>query len=146
MREEQHLTPLIRGGGQEYGMRSGTLSAPLVAGFSAAFTAALQDDYDGLASFQKWIEAGLPEAVVYGNMVPRAANTLCLGMPGVPLDVQLMAFDLQGIAVGAGAACSSGTMKPSHVLVAMGVGPEEARCALRVSMGWNTQFTDIEAL
>lgn len=145
MREEVALTPLIRGGGQEYGLRSGTLSAALVAGFKAAFVAALDEEITFIALLRQRIETQLPEAKVYGNTVPRIPGTVCLGMPGVPLDLQLMAFDLKGIAVGAGSACSSGTMKPSHVLVAMGVNPEAAQCALRVSMGWNTQSSDVDA-
>ncbi len=145
MREETHLNPLIRGGGQEYGMRSGTLSAPLAAGFGMALRASLKDDLTALATFQQQIEENLPDAIIYGKQAPRVANTVCLGMPGVPIELQLMAFDLKGIAVGAGAACSSGTMKPSHVLVAMGCSQQEAQSALRVSMGWNTKGSDIDA-
>ncbi len=144
MREDLHVAPLIRGGGQEYGMRAGTLSAPLVMGFAAAVKESLQDDLTPLQRLQQRIENALPDAVVYGKNTPRAPHVVCLGMPGVSADLQLMAFDLKGIAVSAGAACSSGTMKFSHVLKAMGVPEEEARCAIRVSMGWKTQEQDID--
>jgi len=144
MKAEMHIPPLIRGGGQEYGMRAGTLSPSLVAGFAAALKESLKDDHKHLRGFQQKIEDSLPEAFIYGKGSPRAPQVVCLGMPGVPADLQLMAFDLKGIAVSAGAACSSGTMKTSHVLRAMGVSDEEARSAIRVSMGWKTQEQEID--
>lgn len=145
MKENLYLTPLIRGGGQEYGMRAGTLSAPLIMGFSAAVREAIQEDTSPLQKFQQKIEISLLEAKVYGKGSPRLSHVVCLGMPHVLAELQLMAFDLKGIAISAGAACSSGTMKISHVLRAMGVSEDDARCAIRVSMGWNTQSADIEA-
>jgi cysteine desulfurase len=144
MREEYHLIPMVRGGGQEYGMRSGTLPAQLITGFVAAFQQALKEDHSNLLSYQRKIEDTLVEACVYGKESPRTPHTVCLGMPGVSAEVQLMAFDLKGIAVSAGAACSSGTMKTSHVLKAMDIPEVEARCAIRVSMGWKTQEHEID--
>ncbi|HUX80390.1 MAG TPA: cysteine desulfurase family protein [Alphaproteobacteria bacterium] len=148
LKPDVQLKPLIPGGGQEYGMRSGTLSAPLTLGFAAALTEALRDESfmtKQLWTFQQKIEAALPEAIVYGKKDSRVSNVLSLGMPGVTAEIQLMALDLNGIAVSAGAACSSGKMKTSHVLAAMGVCPEEAQCAIRVSMGWKTQEDEVDA-
>lgn len=148
LKEDMHLKPLIQGGGQEYGMRSGTLSAPLILGFSAALKEALnetQDSSQQLQEFQAKIEAALTDAIVYGMKSPRAFHISCLGMPGVLSELQLMAFDLEGIAVSAGSACSSGKMKESRVLSAMGIAPQDARCAIRISMGWKTQEQEVEA-
>jgi cysteine desulfurase len=148
LKEDFQLSPLIRGAGQEYGMRAGTLSAPLILGFSAALKEALQEEEESshlLRGFQERIEKALPEAIIYGKDSPRASHVVCISMPGVLSHLQLMAFDLQGIALSAGTACSSGTIKGSHVLAAMGVQTSEAQCAIRVSMGWNTQEHEISA-
>jgi cysteine desulfurase len=147
LKQDLHLTPLIQGGGQEYGMRSGTLSSPLVLGFSAALKDAigeLQTSSQRLRGFQQKIETSLNQGIVYGKESPRASHVTCLGMPSVPFHLQFMAFDLKGIAVSAGAACSSGTMKESRVLSAMGIDLSEAQCALRLSMGWKTQEKDVD--
>lgn len=147
LKEGVHLPPLFPGGGQEYGMRSGTLSTPLVLGFAAAVKEALNErliSSNRLKILQKKIEDQLPQAIVYGKKSPRVSHVSCLGMPTVPASLQLMAFDLKGIAVGTGAACSSGTMKESHVLQAMGISPTETQCAIRLSMGWNTQDDEID--
>jgi len=138
------LNPLIRGGGQEYGMRAGTLSAPLTVGFAAAVKEALKDSSVQLQRWQQKIETSLSAAVIYGKKASRVSHVICLGMPGVSAEIQLMAFDLKGIAISAGAACSSGTMKASHVLTAMGLSEKEARCAIRVSMGWKTHEEEID--
>lgn len=148
LKQDLQLTPLIRGGGQEYGMRSGTLSAPLILGFAAALKEAVQQQEGSsyrLQSFQEKIEKALPQAIVYGKKSPRVPHVLCLGMSSVPSHLQLISFDLKGVAVSAGAACSSGKMKESHVLAAMGVQQSEAQCAIRISMGWSTQESDIDA-
>ncbi|OJW46270.1 MAG: hypothetical protein BGO67_08620 [Alphaproteobacteria bacterium 41-28] len=148
LKSDVHLKPLIPGGGQEYGMRSGTLSASLILGFAAALHEALKEEprvSKRLHKFQQKIEGALPEAIVYGKKGSRVGHVLSLGMPGVPAELQLIAFDLNKIAVSAGSACSSGKMKNSHVLTAMGVSPEEAQCAIRVSMGWKTQEDEVDA-
>jgi cysteine desulfurase len=85
-------------------------------------------------------------ATVFGADAERLPNTSCLTMPGVSSETQVMAFDLDGIAISAGAACSSGKVGPSHVLAAMGAPPELAASAIRVSLGWNTREDDIELL
>lgn len=145
LKEDLHLQPLICGGGQEYGMRSGTLPTALILGFEAALSESLEEDSRHLQTFQKKIEVALPEAHVYGKDSPRTSHVVCLGMPGVPADFQLISFDLKEIAVSAGSACSSGKMKESHVLGAMGVPPREAQCAIRVSMGWKTEEGEVSA-
>jgi cysteine desulfurase len=147
LKEDVHLKPLIPGGGQEYGMRSGTLSAPLILGFAAALREALAEEPIVSKRFQKFqrkIEDALPKAIAYGEKDFRVSHVLCLGMPGVSAELQLMAFDIKGIAISAGSACSSGKMKSSHVLAAMGVSLEEAHCAIRVSMGWKTQEDEVD--
>lgn len=148
LKENLQPNPLIRGAGQEYGMRSGTLSASLILGFSAALRETLQEEKESchrLRGFQEKIEKALPEAIIYGKEAPRASHVLCISMTGVPSHLQLMAFDLRGIAVSTGAACSSGAMKGSHVLAAMGVPLSDAQGAIRVSMGWNTQEHEVDA-
>lgn len=147
LKEDLHLNPLIQGGGQEYGMRSGTLSAPLIVGFAEALEEALQERESSskrLQAFQEKIESSLTKAVIYGKKSPRVSHVVCIGMPSVPSDLQLMALDLKGVAVSTGAACSSGVMKGSHVLAAMGVQQSDAQCAIRVTMGWNTQEPEID--
>lgn len=147
IKEGIQLQPVIRGGGQEYGMRSGTLSAPLVLGFAAALTEAVHDLPNvsrHLHQFQQKIETSLSEGIVYGKKSPRVSHVVSIGMPGVSGELQLMAFDLKGIAVSVGSACSSGKTKESHVLKAMGVSPEAAKSAIRVSFGWQTQELEID--
>lgn len=140
------------GGGQESGRRAGTENIAGIAGFAAAAEAARRDldGYRRLGALRDDLEARLhaiaPEAPVYGQAVTRLANTTCIGMPGIAAETQVMALDLAGIAVSAGAACSSGKVRPSHVLTAMGVDPQSAREAIRISLGWNSQVADIDRL
>lgn len=144
-KKDLQLNPLIQGGGQEFGMRSGTLSAPLIAAFGAGLNEAIGSTNDFLREFQTKIEKALPEAIIYGQKSPRVSHVVCLGMPDVSAELQLMAFDLRNIAVSAGAACSSGKMKESHVLTAMGIASKDAKSAIRVSMGWKTQKNEVDA-
>jgi cysteine desulfurase len=95
---------------------------------------------------ERRIRAIAPDAVVYGNEGARLPNTLCVAMPGVASATQVMALDLAGVMVSAGAACSSGKVKRSHVLEAMGVPAHEADCAIRISLGWSTTEADIDQL
>ncbi|HYD98123.1 MAG TPA: cysteine desulfurase family protein [Alphaproteobacteria bacterium] len=142
--------PLLRGGGQERRRRAGTEAVAAIAGFGAAAAAAARDiaDMPRLAALRDGIEARLralcPGLPVFGAEAPRLANTSCLAMPGVAATVQLMHFDLAGIAVSAGAACSSGKVAASRVLTAMGVDPARAGEAVRVSLGWATQAADLD--
>jgi cysteine desulfurase len=143
--------PLIRGGGQERGMRAGTENVPGIAAFGAAAAAV----HDGFASeagrmrvLRDKLEAGLqaisPKAVIFGSGADRLPNTTLFAVEGLKAETAVIAFDLEGIAVSSGAACSSGKVQPSHVLAAMGVSPALLRGAVRVSLGWTTTETDIE--
>lgn len=133
-----HVSPLIAGGGQERGRRGGTEALPAIAGFGAAIAA----PYDAarIAALRDAIEAGLrdiaPEAVIAGQGAPRLPNTSLIILPGAPAETQVIALDLAGIRVSAGAACSSGKVARSHVLEAMGFG-DLAGCGIRVSLPWN---------
>jgi cysteine desulfurase len=147
-----HLAnPLIRGGGQERGLRGGTENVAGIAGFGAASAAippCLGVDVANMAALQRRLEAGLravtPDAVVFGEKAERLPNTTCFSHPGLRAETALIAFDLEGVAVSSGAACSSGKVKASHVLAAMGVEPALARGAIRVSTGHSTTDADLE--
>ena len=137
-----------RGGGQESNRRAGTENVAGIAGFGAAAEAG-SDGLD-VATLRDRLEVELlkiaPQAMVYGASVPRLPNTTCISMPGVRAETQVMALDLAGVCVSAGAACSSGKVSRSAVLTAMGVEPSEAETALRISCGWNTVSEDIDCL
>jgi len=144
------LFPLVRGGGQEKRQRAGTENVAGIAAFGAAAAEVLRDLglWGAVQDLRDRLEARMlaaaPNAVVFGGGAPRLPNTLCVGLPGVPAETQLMAYDLAGIAVSSGAACSSGTVKVSHVLAAMGVPDDLARTAIRVSLGWTSTAADID--
>lgn len=145
-RDAPFAGPLIGGGGQELGRRGGTLPVALVAGFAAAARAEQNDDLAALAALRDAAEQAAVGrgAVVCGDTRRRLANTACLALPGVPAATQVMALDLEGIAVSAGSACSSGKVRTSHVLEAMGLGPLAGQ-AIRVSLPWNATQADIAA-
>jgi cysteine desulfurase len=131
-------TPLWRGGGQEQGLRPGTENVAAIAGFGAAAEAAQADLCDA-ATQAAWRDAAAARlqaagARIIGEAVPRLPNTLCLAVPGWPSERQVMWLDLGGVQVSAGAACSSGKVRPSPVLEAMGEGAL-APSALRASGG-----------
>ncbi|MFN4210459.1 MAG: cysteine desulfurase family protein [Devosia sp.] len=136
---------LIPGGGQEQGRRGGTEAAALIAAFGAA-ASAIADRYAAanVPALIARLEAGLPgDAVVFGG--ERLGNVVNFAVPGVKNATAMMGLDLMGLSVSSGSACSSGKVGPSHVLAAMGVAPELAECALRVSLGWNSTSDDIDA-
>jgi cysteine desulfurase len=143
------LPPLMRGGGQERGRRGGTPPLPAIAGLAAAAVAAVADlpHQPHLAALRDRIEAAATAAgaVALGAAAPRLANTTCLALPGVRADTQVIALDLAGFQVSAGAACSSGKVAASHVLAAMGLGAL-AGCAVRVSLPWNATVEDADRL
>jgi cysteine desulfurase len=150
VRRDLPLQPLLRGGGQELGRRAGTENLAAIAGFAAALQAAYTEQAR-ISELRVWLDAMEIElkalgSVVYGENAARLPNTSCLSMPGIGGEVQLMNFDLAGIMVSAGSACSSGRIEPSHVLTAMGLEQEEASCAIRVSAGWRTTQDDIARL
>ncbi|HMD64306.1 MAG TPA: cysteine desulfurase family protein [Stellaceae bacterium] len=146
---EIDLVPLFRGGGQERRRRAGTENLPGIAGFAVAAAAAAADIavYDRVAALRDELEAGIaaiaPEAVVLGVRVHRLPNTSAIAMPGLAAETQVVALDLDGVMVSAGAACSSGKVGPSHVLAAMRVDPEIAASTIRVSLGWRSSEAEI---
>lgn len=145
------LTAILQGGGQERGRRAGTENLPGIAGFGVAAETATHEaaDQSRTTALRDDIEsrllAGAPEARVLGAAVPRLANTSCITMPGVEAETQVMALDLAGVMVSAGAACSSGKVQMSHVLIAMGLEPALAATAIRVSLGWDSSGGDVDA-
>ncbi len=144
--------PLIRGGGQERGLRAGTENVAGIAAFGAAAAVARrQRDAEAahMLALRERLEAGLraiaPGTVIFAAESERLPNTTLFTVPGMKAETAVIAFDLEGIAVSSGAACSSGKVQPSHVLAAMGVLPPLTRGAVRVSLGWNTSEADIES-
>lgn len=139
-----------RGGGQEQGRRSGTENTPAIAGFGAAIAAAAHTDSMRVKRLRDLFESGLrhqhADVLVFGADAPRLPNTSLFALPGTPAELALIALDLEGVALSSGAACSSGKVKSSRVLSAMGVAPETAKCALRVSFGWASSERDVDRL
>src|SRR3954468_2371251 len=146
----QGLEPLLRGGGQELGRRAGTENVAGIAAFGAAVRAAmasLEGDAARLRGLRDRLEAGLkqtPDMIVFSEEVPRLLNTTLFTVPGLKAETAVIGFDLGGIAVSSGSACSSGKVQPSHVLEAMGVGKELAQGAVRLSLGWSTSEAGID--
>jgi cysteine desulfurase len=150
-REGVPLAPLIRGGGQERGMRAGTENVPAIAAFGVAarlaregvplaHLSALRDD------MERRLLAVCPTARVFGKGAKRLPNTTQISMPGVAAETQVIALDLDGVAVSAGSACSSGRVETPRVLTAMGVDETMAKCAIRISLGWNSTAEDVDRL
>jgi cysteine desulfurase len=144
------LEPLLRGGGQEQGRRAGTEDVSGIAGFGAAAKAALaalEPDAVRLENLRNRLESGLrqaPEVIVFSEDVLRLPNTTLFTVPGLKAETAVIGFDLAGIAVSSGSACSSGKVQPSHVLEAMGFSPELAQGAVRLSLGWSTTMADVD--
>jgi cysteine desulfurase len=143
--------PLIKGGGQERGSRAGTENVAGIAGFGAAAEAALQSlkaDIALMRALRDKLEAGLktatPQAVIFGADTDRLPNTTLFALPGIKAETAVIAFDLDGVAVSSGAACSSGKVQSSHVLAAMGVQRALSDGAIRVSLGPATTENDLE--
>jgi cysteine desulfurase len=142
--------PLIKGGGQERSLRAGTENVAAIAGFGAAAAAANQTDAVRMTALRDRLEAGIkaatPQAVIFGQSIARLPNTTLFAVPDIKAETAIIAFDLNGIAVSSGSACSSGKVQASHVLAAMGVEPQLARGAVRMSLGWSTSEADVERL
>jgi cysteine desulfurase len=144
------LEPLLRGGGQELSRRAGTENVAGIAGFGAAAKAALdglEDEAIRLEGLRDRLESGLKQtsgAIVFSEAAPRLPNTTLFTVPGLRAETAVIGFDLAGIAVSSGSACSSGKVQPSHVLQAMGFGSEIAQGAVRLSLGWSTQEADVD--
>jgi cysteine desulfurase len=148
IRDGLTLAPLLRGGGQEGRRRGGTENVAAIVGFGvAADLAAECPDLTGLRDdLEERLAATAPEMSIHGGLAPRLGNTSCFGVPGLPAETALIALDLMGIAVSSGAACSSGAVEPSPVLLAMGVPEATAREAIRVSLGWATTQAEVDHL
>ncbi len=146
VRDGLPVAPLIAGGGQELRRRAGTENTAGIAGFAAAARAASQTESDikGLRlQIESVLEDGPGEVVVFSADVDRLPNTVCFALNGLEADTALMAFDLDGIAVSSGSACSSGKVQSSHVLEAMGAGEIATKSAIRVSLGWSSTVEDV---
>jgi len=140
--------PLLKGGGQEARRRSGTENVPGIVGMGAAAEAAVTDlteESARLSTLRELLLRGMratrPDLIVFGEKAPRLPNTLSVGVPGLRSETAVIAFDLAGVAISSGSACSSGKVGRSHVLEAMGVGTTQD--ALRFSLGWNTTEAEI---
>jgi cysteine desulfurase len=144
------LEPGIRGGGQEQGRRAGTENVVGIAGFGAAVRAAMvsrEANAARMASLQQRLEAGLealPGTTIFSIDVRRLPNTTLVSTPGLKAETAVIGFDLEGIAVSSGSACSSGKVQPSHVLEAMKADPALIQGAIRLSLGWETSEADID--
>lgn len=150
VREGRDLPAFVRGGGQERRRRGGTENVPGIAGFGAAVEAAHKtvDGRARIAALRDRLEAGLldltPDAHIMGVGAERLPNTTCIALPGYAAETLVIRFDLAGIAVSAGAACSAGKIGVSHVLTAMGCDETTARSAVRISIGPTTTDREID--
>lgn len=141
--------PLLRGGGQELSRRAGTENVIGISGFGAAAKAAMAGlpEMAKIDELRRILEAGLRQhngITVFAQDAPRLPNTILFGAPGLRAETAVIGFDLEGIAVSSGSACSSGKVQPSHVIAAMGFGPELTRSAVRLSLGWSTTQMDVD--
>ena len=141
---------LLRGGGQERGRRAGTENVSGIVGFGAAAKAAmaaLDTESERVGGLRDRLEAGLRQTVgvvVFSSDAPRLPNTTLFAAPGMKAETAVIGFDLAGIAVSSGSACSSGKVQPSHVLEAMGASSALAQGAVRLSLGWSTGPEDVD--
>lgn len=146
----ESVDPILRGGGQEFGRRAGTENVAGIAGFGAAVEAAVARrdvNADRLETLRNRLETGLketPELIIFSNEAPRLPNTTLFTVPGLRAETAVIGFDLAGIAVSSGSACSSGKVQPSHVLEAMGFSKSLAQGAVRLSLGWSTTEAEID--
>ena len=146
------IAPLYGGGRQEIGRRPGTEPLAAIAAFGAAATEAANELSLG-RTHERWrnamegrLKLAMPELKLFGDDSPRLPQTSCIGLVGTKPETQVIAMDLAGFAVSAGAACSSGKVRASHVLGAMGASGEEAACAIRISFGWATREDELYRL
>ncbi len=150
VRKGVKLSPLLRGGSQERERRAGTENLPGIVGFAKALEIAVKDleaESVRLHRLRNTLEQGLQERIpglcIHGDLKNRVSNTTNVGFSGLKNDLLLIALDREGVLVSAGSACASGALKPSHVLLAMGIPPEEAKGSLRFSLGRSTSDDDI---
>jgi cysteine desulfurase len=151
IRDGVNLPALVKGGGQERRRRGGTENVGGIAGFGAAAREVAQEHgaltrmADLRARLEAAITATTPAAVIIGQGVARIPNTACIALPGKSAETLVIRMDLEGFSISAGAACSSGKVGANRVLEAMGLGPEIARSAVRISLGPQTTEDDIAA-
>ncbi len=147
LRDGLPLAAMLKGGGQEFGYRAGTENIAAIAGFGAIAGSA-NPRWSHIQAMRDRLEAKAaeiaPELTAFSRDARRLPNTSCFAVPGMSAETLLIALDLEGIAVSAGSACSSGKVARSHVLDAMGVPPELGAAAIRVSLGWSTTEEDVE--
>ncbi|MFS8181349.1 cysteine desulfurase family protein [Pseudovibrio denitrificans] len=141
--------PLLTGGGQESWRRAGTENTAGIAGFAVAAAQSTDpDEHARILRLRNHMEERVkqisPDAIIFGKDVARLGNTTCFAVEGISAETALINFDLFGVAVSSGSACSSGKVGASHVLLAMGVPESLARGAIRVSLGWATTEDDVE--
>jgi len=153
IRRGVRISPLIRGGSQETNRRAGTQALALIAGFGEAARLARQElieEATRLRELRTRFEADLasafPQVLIHGQSRPRLPGTSHFALPGLRGEDLVTALDLEGVAVSTGSACTAGTVRPSHVLQAMGCTPEEVECSLRVSLGYKSQPEDLVRL
>lgn len=144
------IHPIVKGGGQERSYRPGTENMLGIVAFGAAVEDCLHDDWRSVQLLRDRFESELtdqyPNIQIIGKSIERLSNTSLLIMPGVKSETQVINFDLKGIAVSAGSACSSGKVKNSHVLMAMALDDETIGSSLRISMGPYNTSVEVEAL
>jgi cysteine desulfurase len=147
------IVPLLLGGGQENGLRSGTENVAAIVGFGKAAELAGAELYQRMEEWsqlreylEKTLRQQLPEVVIFGEKAERLPNTVFFAVPGIEGETLLMALDKAGIGVSSGSACGSGSHQPSHVLLAMGITPELAQGAIRVSIGAGNTLSQIDEL
>lgn len=151
VRDGVNLPAFVKGGGQERRRRGGTENVAGIAGFGAAAAEVAReiDAAQRMAVLRDKLEAGVmaatPNAIIVGGGASRIANTSCLALPGKAAETIVIRLDLEGVAVSAGAACTSGKVGANSVIEAMGLGPEIARSAVRISLGPQTNDDDIAA-
>jgi cysteine desulfurase len=145
VRDGAPLAATVLGGGHERGRRAGTENVSGIAGFGAAAEAASLASPALRDSFEMQLKALAPDVVIFGAKAPRLATTSNFAIPGLSAETAMMALDLDGVMVSSGSACSSGKVRASHVLSAMGVDEALALSALRVSFGWNSTQADVDA-
>jgi cysteine desulfurase len=145
VKEGSPLAATILGGGQERGLRAGTENVAGIAGFGAAAKAATPLPATLRDRFESELRSAVPDVVIFGDKSARLPNTSNFALPRVSAETAIMALDLDGVMISSGSACSSGKVKPSHVLKAMGVPGGLAQSALRVSFGWNSTEEDADA-
>jgi cysteine desulfurase len=145
------IRPFLHGGSQEKYLRAGTENIPAIVAMAKASEVAvknLKEESAKILELRNFIEQGIkdisPEAIIYGNKVDRLPNTLMVSLRGQNSETQMINFDLKNICVSAGAACSSGRVVTSHVLIAMGVDQEDAKCAIRISLGVGNNIEEVK--